>query len=78
MEALADGIYVEEQDATGKRIVYRRPPDRAANEYLINRVMGKPTDRTELSGVDGAPIAVKGYLVKDASPDAWDDNEPSE
>ncbi len=49
MEALADGIFVEEMTIEGKRIVYKRPPDRQANEYLINRIMGKPTERTEHS-----------------------------
>ena len=31
--------------------------DRAANEYLINRIAGKPTERQELTGPDGAAIA---------------------
>jgi hypothetical protein len=73
MEALANGIFVEEITPEGKRIVYQRPPDRQANEYLINRIMGKPTERQELSGPDGGPIDLKGYSTKDASPDAWDE-----
>jgi len=44
---LAGGVLVEEVDESGKPRVYRRPPDRAANEYLINRVLGKPTERVE-------------------------------
>lgn len=47
MFALADGVWVEETTLEGARIVYQRPPDRQANEYLINRIMGKPTDRKE-------------------------------
>jgi hypothetical protein len=48
MERLADGVLVEEaHPITGKMVVYQRPPDRQANEYLINRVMGKPTERQE-------------------------------
>jgi hypothetical protein len=47
MEALADGIYVEEMTLEGARVVYKRPPDRQANQYLIDRIMGKPTDRKE-------------------------------
>lgn len=50
---LADGVTVEEDG-----IVYRRPPDRQANEYLINRILGKPTERQEVSGVDGGPITL--------------------
>lgn len=44
---LADGVMVEKPVGDGETIVYKQPPDRAANEYLINRVMGKPTDKTE-------------------------------
>lgn len=48
MEALADGVFVEEIDlGTMKTKVYQRPPDRQANEYLLNRIMGKPTEHKE-------------------------------
>lgn len=48
MMELAKGIAVQEVDKlTGATIVYIRPPDRQANEYLINRIMGKPTERQE-------------------------------
>lgn len=48
MFVLANGVLVEETNiVTGKLQVYKKPPDRAANEYLINRIMGKPTDRKE-------------------------------
>ena len=33
-------------------------PDRAANIYLIDRILGKPTQQTELSGPDGGAIPV--------------------
>jgi hypothetical protein len=65
MEALADGVFVEEMTIVGVRMVYQRPPDRAANEYLINRIMGKPTERKELSGPDGEPL-FKAYEATDA------------
>ena len=61
MMLLADGIYVEEITIEGVRIVYKRPPDRQANEYLINRVMGKPTERQEVSGPDGSAIEVRTF-----------------
>lgn len=55
---LADGVMVEDVNiVTGEVGVYKRPPDRAANEYLINRVMGKPTDKTE------AEVNVKGGVT---------------
>lgn len=42
-----------------KRTVSVADRDRAANEYLINRIMGKPTERQEVSGVDGSPIEAR-------------------
>ena len=38
---------------------------------IIDRVLGKPTQRQEHTGADGGPIAVKGY--SQVSPDDWDD-----
>ncbi len=43
LKELADGILVAGKD--GK--VYHVPPDRGAIEYLINRLVGKPTERVE-------------------------------
>ena len=57
---LALGVVVEETDKeTGATTVYKKAPDRAAGQYLIDRIMGKPTERQELTGPDGAPIAVE-------------------
>lgn len=58
MFVLADGVTVEEEIRDGGRRIYTEPPDRQANEYLINRIMGKPTERVEVGGEDGGPIAV--------------------
>lgn len=59
MFLLADGVLVEEINiVTGMPQVFKEKPDRAANEYLINRILGKPTDRQEHSGPDGNPIPV--------------------
>jgi hypothetical protein len=30
--------------------------DRQANEYLINRILGKPIERAEIAGANGGPI----------------------
>lgn len=51
MEALAEGVMVQEELVPGQPIIYQRPPDRQANQYLIDRIMGKPTERRELLGV---------------------------
>jgi hypothetical protein len=40
---LAEGIYEQKEIADDVVIVYKRPPDRQAAEYLVDRVMGKPT-----------------------------------
>ncbi len=53
---LARGVWMEETTKDGKRRVYQEPPDRASNEYLINRIMGKPTEIQEISGPDGGPV----------------------
>jgi hypothetical protein len=45
---LADGIQVQTVDEeTGGINIYAKPPDRQAAEYLLNRIMGKPTERIE-------------------------------
>lgn len=52
MLALAGGVWEEETTPTGVRRVYKNIPDRAANQYLIDRIMGKPTERKEHSFPD--------------------------
>lgn len=50
MLELADGVPVEDVNpVTGEVSVYKTPPDRQALIYLIDRIMGKPTQRKELS-----------------------------
>ncbi len=39
-----------------KRKVSIADKDRSANQYLIDRILGKPTQRTELTGEDGSPL----------------------
>ena len=61
--ALADGVTVQEEDENGGTRIYSRPPCRASNEYLINRIMGKPTETQEISGPDGEPIGTTVILL---------------
>lgn len=42
--------------------VYRTPPDRAANEYLIDRGMGKVPQRNEITGADGGGVVVIPWI----------------
>ena len=59
MLTLANGVLVEDTNpVTGNVQIYQKPPDRAANEYLINRILVKPIERQEIGGVDGGPIEV--------------------
>ena len=53
--ALADGIMVRQETKDGPTI-YSQPPDRQANIYLLDRVIGKPTEPHTVSGPEGGPI----------------------
>jgi len=61
MLVLADGYWTEETTKEGARIVYKTAPDFKANQYLIDRIMGKPTERTEVSGPEGGDIALQVF-----------------
>lgn len=57
---LAMGVKVEETNAvTGELQTYQRPPDRASAQYLIDRVMGKPTERQEAEQSGSLSIEVR-------------------
>jgi hypothetical protein len=45
---LAEGVVVQEFGKDGPRI-YQRPPDINAIKYLVDRIMGKATERRELT-----------------------------
>lgn len=64
--SLANGV----EALSDKGIVYTTIPDRNAIEYLINRVMGKPTEPIELTGADGAPIEMSIRKLTDDELDA--------
>lgn len=60
MLVLANGFYQEKTLPDGETvIVYKTPPDRQANEYLLNRIMGKPTERIEEEHSGGLTIKVE-------------------
>lgn len=68
MFELAEGVLVEETTITEKgfeKSVYQKPPDRTAIQYLADRIMGKPTERTE------ADVNVNAEIVKAIDADAW-------
>lgn len=57
---LGEGVVVQEIGLAGP-IVYQKPPDRDALKYLADRIMGKPTERQEITGADGDPIPVEFF-----------------
>ena len=58
---LAEGVAVEKYNSAGVPMVYQLPPDMQAIKYLVDRIMGKPVDRKEVSGPDGGPVPVEFY-----------------
>lgn len=55
---LAKGVRMKDVGADGTVEYYTEPPNFKANEYLLNRIMGKPTERHEVTGEDGGPVQV--------------------
>lgn len=55
---LAEGVTVQELKADGSPLIYTRPPDRQAAEYLVNRVMGKPVEKQEHGWDQEKPVEV--------------------
>lgn len=45
---LAEGVHEEKRIGKDVVVVYKQPPDRQAAEYLIDRVLGKPTQPISL------------------------------
>ena len=58
-----------------KRTVSIADKDRAANQYLIDRIMGKPTERQEVSGPEGGPVPVAFYNYDATVAEAEDRSE---
>lgn len=77
MITLALGVTVQEtQDNT--TVVYQKPPDRAAGQYLMDRLMGKPTERQEVSGPDGGDIRLQTFTRALDTAYAGDDKPTTE
>ena len=68
LEELAKGVVVME-DRGGEQRVYVTPPDRASLEYLIDRVMGKPPQRYEVTGDEGGPLRFIPWVVLEGDQD---------
>ncbi len=64
LEGLARGVLVVEENKKGEEEVYRTIPDRQALQYLTDRGMGKPVNKTEITGEDGTPIVITPYVPR--------------
>ena len=50
---LAEGVLVEDFNiVTMQTSIYQKPPDLGAIKYLVDRIMGKPTERKEITTPD--------------------------
>lgn len=58
-----------------KRTVSIADRDRAANEYLINRLMGRPMQALEHSGPGGGPIPYREVVIELPPDEPVDGNE---
>lgn len=65
MMELAEGVVVQDVDREGGLRIYQRPPDYKAIAYLVDRIMGKPTERQEVDGESNIRIRV----IRDRSSD---------
>ena len=82
---LAEGVVIQERDRDGTPRIYQRPPDIKAITYLVDRIMGKPTDRREISGPEGGTIPLeiaridyRNGLTETESGSASDSDAPGE
>lgn len=71
---LAEGVLVEDVNIiTMQRSVYQKPPDLGAIKYLVDRIMGKPTERQEVTGANGSALEVTTPAIEKATQEitAW-------
>jgi len=54
--SLANGIKVAKERGDESPVVYDRPPDRAANEYILNRILGRPPSRKTIADPEPAQL----------------------
>lgn len=64
---LAEGIHEEKTIGDGAVLVYKRPPDRQAAEYLMDRIMGKPTQPISLVDKVREMAAAEGFTDEETA-----------
>jgi hypothetical protein len=50
--ALANGVMVKVETKDGTIDAFERPPDRLANEYILNRLLGRPPSKKPLAAAE--------------------------
>lgn len=64
MLQLAYGIKLAKKTPQGGEIIYKTPPNFKALAYLIDRILGKATERQEISGPDGGEIHLNPFFLE--------------
>lgn len=64
---LAEGVYEERRVGEETVIVYKNRPDRQSAEYLINRVLGMPTQPVSLVDKVRALAAQEGFTEEETA-----------
>lgn len=76
---LAGGVTVEKPTLVGGTVIYKEAPDLGAIKYLIDRVMGKPTEHKEITGKDGGDLIIRTATaaLDKAYGDSTDNSDPA-
>lgn len=59
MLLLGYGVRQTRKTPQGEEVVFTTPPNFRALAYLIDRILGKATERQEISGPDGDPVWIE-------------------
>lgn len=58
------------EDIISRAVRDAKRGDTSARKFLADYIIGPPIERKELTGLDGGPLEIKGYVS--ISPDDWD------
>jgi hypothetical protein len=73
---LAEGVEVEKTQADGTTKFYSQPPCIKAITYLMDRIMGRPTQALEHSGAGSGPLKVVIEYAETLLPEVHETVEP--
>lgn len=64
---LAAGVEVQKTDRQGRQRIYSEAPDREAIKYLMDRIMGKPTQPIDVTKTVRELAAAEGLTEEEAA-----------